>query len=189
MKMQPTYKPVKLATPFGKADWIHVNKAKQFNDDEAPAYSAKLFVKTEEAEKLIAQIEPLYASEYKNWCDKIGKKAMKAPFPWEENDGTTLFKFKVRATWPDGTSRQPELIDMEKKPVTANIGKDSIVRIMFLLHYYNASAGFGVQLQPIKVQVKDLVTFGGGSSADIDFEDVSDSETLKTGTDNKEISW
>ena len=120
---------------------------------------------------------------------EVGKKAQKAAFPWLENDGVTKFNFKVADAWPDGTSRQPELTDMDKKPVTANIGKDSVIRIMFRPHYYNASAGFGVQLQPIKVQVKDLVTFGGGSAADIDFEDVSDSGSLKTGTDDKEVSW
>jgi hypothetical protein len=186
---QPKYKTVTLATPFGKAGWVYVNAPKMFEGDKRAAYRAELYVTNNDAEGVIAAIEKSYASEYKAWCEEVGKKAQKAAFPWLENDGVTKFNFKVADAWPDGTSRQPELTDMDKKPITANIGKDSIIRIMFRPHYYNASAGFGVQLQPIKVQVKDLVTFGGGSSADIDFEDVSDSETLKTGTDNKEISW
>jgi hypothetical protein len=57
------------------------------------------------------------------------------------------------------------------------------------LHFYSASAGFGVQLQPLKVQVKDLVVFSGGPTSSIDFDDVSEPESKKTGTDNAEIDW
>lgn len=189
MKQQPKYKRTILATPFGKAEWMHLNTPKKFENDAAASYRGELILDQSDADALIAQIEPAYNEAYKAWCEQVGKKSPKAPFPWEEGDGTTKFKFKVKETWPDGSSRKPEVVDMSKKPVTDNVGNESIVRIMFQPHFYNASAGFGMQLQPLKVQVKDLVVFSGGSSASIDFDDVSEPESKKTGTDDKDLDW
>ena len=189
MKQQPKYKRTILATPFGKAEWMHINTPKQFEGDKFASYSGKLIVDQSDSDALIALIEPVYNEAYKAWCEQVGKKAPRAPFPWDEGDGTTKFKFKVRETWPDGSSRKPEVVDIDKKPVTDSVGNESIVRIMFQPHFYNASSGFGMQLQPLKVQVKDLVVFSGGSSASLDFDDVSEPESKKTGTDDKDLDW
>ena len=189
MKQKPKYKPTRLSTPFGKAEWMHLNTAKKFEGDETAKYSGQLVLEQQAANALIEQIEPVYNEAYKAWCEQIGKKAPRAQFPWEEGDGTIKFRFKVNETWNDGTSRKPEVIDMDKKTINENVGNESVVRVMFQPHFYSASAGFGMQLQPLKVQVKDLVVFSGGSSASLDFDDVSEPESKKTGTDDKDLDW
>ena len=189
MKQQPKYKPTILATPFGKAEWMYLTTPKRFEGDEHASYRGELILEQDVADALVEKIEQVYSEAYKAWCEQISKKAQRASYPWEQGDETTKFRLKVRETWKDGTSRKPEVIDMDKKPITDSVGNGSIVRVMFQPHFYSASAGFGMQLQPLKVQVKDLVVFSGGSSASLDFDDVSEPESKKTGTDDKDLDW
>jgi hypothetical protein len=86
-----------------------------------------------------------------------------------EPTGMLLVHFKVKATWPDGTSRKPAVVDAGKTELTANVGGGSIIRISGEMSTYEGFGG-GISLSPKAVQVLELKTWNAGVD---DFDDES----------------
>jgi hypothetical protein len=116
--------------------------------------------------------------------------------PWEENDGVTKLKLRVKAMGQtkEGElfSRQPKMFDVSGKAVTENIGGGSKLKAAVVPYFwYTASLGAGITLQPKAIQILDLQTWSSGGSAEAYGFEVTEAPraTAKTGTDNEEIEW
>ena len=185
-----------ITTPAGIARYPHLNRPDTKFDD-AGVYKVNLELTAEEAEPFLKEVEALvseFVAEKKRELKKDKLKMHAAP--WEENDGLVQLKLKVKAMGKgkDGEtySRQPKLFNSAGEIITDNIGGGSRIKVAVLPYvWYTASLGAGITLQPKAVQVLDLVTWGDGGSAVSYGFDVEEAPraSVKTGTDNEEISW
>jgi hypothetical protein len=185
-----------ITTPAGVARYPHLNRPDTKFDDVG-VYKVNLELTAEEAEPFIAQVEALLAEFVAEKKRELKKDKLKMhAAPWEENDGVVQLKLKVKAMGKakDGEtySRAPKLFNASGEVITDNIGGGSKLKVAVVPYcWYTGTLGAGVTLQPKAVQVLDLVTWGDGGSAAAYGFDVSEAkpETVKTGTDNEEISW
>ena len=195
-----------ITTPAGIARYPHLNRPdKKFKEEGE--FKVNLEMSSEDAEPFIKQIEALFAPFVSAKLIELNNKAAMEGLPkktklkmhsapWEENDGQTVLKLRVKAVGKgkDGEtfSRAPKLFNASGEVITDNIGGESKLRAAVVPYFwYTASLGAGVTLQPKAVQVLDLVTWGDGGSATAYGFDVSESKAVaaKTGTDDQDIDW
>lgn len=185
-----------ITTPAGIARYPHLNRP-DTKFDEIGVYKVNLEMSADEAAPFIATIDEMFSEFVAEKKRELKKDKLKFhAFPWEDNDGLTQLKLKVKAVGKgkDGEeySRQPKLFDAKGQPLEANIGGGSKLKVAVLPYlWYTASLGAGITLQPKAVQVLELVTWGDGTSAEAYGFDVEEAPTkgAKTGADDEEISW
>jgi hypothetical protein len=165
--------------------------------DEVGVYKVNLEMSAEDAEPFLSQVEALLAEFVAQKKAELKKDKLKMhQAPWEENDGQVQLKLKVKALGKDKAgetySRAPKLFNASGEVITDNIGGGSKLKVAVVPYcWYTASLGAGVTLQPKAIQVLELVTWGDGGSAAAYGFDVEEAPrtSVKTGTDDEEISW
>ena len=185
-----------ITTPVGIARYPSLNRPDTKFDDVG-VFKVNLEMSTEDAEPFLKQIEALFSEFVADKKRELKKDKLKLhAAPWEENDGLTQLKLKVKAMGKskegETFSRQPKLFGADGQPLEANVGGGSKIKVAVVPYcWYTASLGAGITLQPKAVQVIDLVTWGDGGSAVSYGFDVSESKqpSAKTGTDDAEIDW
>lgn len=166
---------VRLTSPKGVArhPWLTKPDTK-FNEEGD--YKVNLVVSKKDAEPLIKSITSIR--------DKYAvatKAKKKADLPWvdEVDDngkktGKVVFKFKVAAKTGDW-DRKPKLFDAKGNRVTdVSIGSGTTMKVSFdIFTWPGGKDGCGVTLQPVAVQIIDLVEYqgSGGSAEDFGFEE------------------
>ncbi len=186
-----------ITTPVGIARYPHLNRPDTKYKEEGE-YKVNLEMSSEDAESFIKQIETIFGeflSEKKRELKKDKLKLHDAP--WQENDGQTILKLRVKAIGKskktgETFSRTPKLFNASGEEITDNIGGGSKLKVAVVPYcWYTASLGAGITLQPKAVQVLDLVTWGDGGTAESYGFDVSEAKgsSAKTGTDDEEVSW
>ena len=185
-----------ITTPAGIARYPHLNRPdKKFS--EVGEFKVNLELSSDEAEPFIKQIEGIFAEFLAAKKTELKKDKLKLhAAPWEENDGITMLKLRVKAVGKNKEgeefSRAPKLFNASGEVITDNIGGGSKIKVAVVPYcWYTASLGAGITLQPKAVQVLDLVTWGDGGSASAYGFDVVEAPraSVKTGTDDEEISW
>lgn len=185
-----------VTTPAGIARYPHLNRPdKKFS--EVGEFKVNLELSSEEAEPFIKQIEALFSEFVAAKKTELKKDKLKLhAAPWEENDGQTILKLRVKAVGKNKEgeefSRAPKLFNASGNVITDNIGGGSKLQAAVVPYcWYTASLGAGVTLQPKAIMVHDLVTWGDGGSATSYGFDVVEAPraSVKTGTDDEEISW
>ena len=185
-----------ITTPVGIARFPSLNRPDTKFDDVG-VFKVNLEMSTEDAEPFLKQIEALFSEFVADKKRELKKDKLKLhAAPWEDNDGLTQLKLKVKAMGKskegETFSRQPKLFGADGQPLEANVGGGSKIKVAVVPYcWYTASLGAGITLQPKAVQVLELVTWGDGGSASAYGFDVSEakSEAKRTGTDDAEIDW
>ena len=185
-----------ITTPVGIARYPSLNRPDTKFDDIG-VYKVNLEMSSEDAEPFLKQVEALFAEFVADKKRELKKDKLKLhAAPWEENDGVTMLKLRVKAVGKNKEgeefSRAPKLFNASGEVITDNIGGGSKLKAAVVPYcWYTASLGAGVTLQPKAVQVLNLVTWGDGGSASAYGFDVVEAprQSVKTGTDDEEISW
>jgi hypothetical protein len=156
-----------FVTPQGRLSYPFLTRARDYNRDGNFAYDTGLIVEGEDAAELVAMIDE-FMKQAKKESKKPNGNPPYAPVVDAEGDpvpGKFLFKFRVRATWPDGASRQPKFVDADGNnvpKVNLRLGSGTLARIRFLPNLYGAkNKSSGVTLQPVAVQIIELVEYEG----------------------------
>ena len=185
-----------ITTPVGIARYPSLNRPDTKFDDVG-VFKVNLEMSTEDAEPFLKQIEALFSEFVADKKRELKKDKLKLhAAPWEDNDGLTQLKLKVKAMGKskegETFSRQPKLFGADGQPLEANVGGGSKIKVAVVPYcWYTASLGAGITLQPKAVQVLDLVTWGDGGSASAYGFDVTEAKApaVKTGTDDQDIDW
>lgn len=173
-------KDTRITTPKGIAQFAWLNKADtKFND--LGEYKVNLVVPKEDAAAFAKKVEAI-----RNEFIAGDKKKKKAPLPFAQavddqgnETGDIIIKTKVKnSRTRDGGiwERKPKLFDAGGNKIDANVGGGSTIKLNVQVYVWDVATagGVGVMLQPVAVQVIDLVEFGGGESADSFGFDVED---------------
>jgi hypothetical protein len=186
-----------ITTPVGIARYPHLNRPDKKYKEEGE-YKVNLEMSSEEAEPFIKQVEALFSEFVAAKKVELKKEKLKLhDAPWQENDGQTILKLRVKAIGKskktgETFNRTPKLFNASGEEITDNIGGGSKLKAAIVPYcWYTASLGAGITLQPRAVQVLDLVTWGDGGSASAYGFDVTEAkpEAKRTGTDDEEVSW
>lgn len=185
---------VKGVTPFGIAQWPHLNKPDEYKGKLT--YKCNVIVPGTDATELVAKIVEETEKSYEETKAKLqeqakngkdgptkakAKKALEGltktlPFVDAVDDdgnetGDIVLKCKANATFTDKKTQVEKsikisLFDAKNKPLKESIWGGSVLRISYsLIPYYVASANTcGVSIRIEGVQVKDLVSGSGGRS-------------------------
>lgn len=152
---------LRLMSPKGIARFPWLNKP-DTKFSEIGDYKVDLVIPKADAEPLIKKVTSIRDQFAKA---EGAKKKANLPFQKELDDqgketGNYIVKFKVKARVGDW-DRKPKLYDTNGQRIpTANIGSGSTLKVGFDVYTWNvASLGAGVTLQPIGVQIVDLVEF------------------------------
>lgn len=150
----------KLTLPKGKAVYPYLNNP-DYQFDELGVYQTRLSVPLEAAKPIIDKISAFFE-------DYAGKKlnpSDNTAFKLEEDDngertGNVLFRVKAKnrrnrngELW----DRKPKMVDAGGQPTKAHVGGGSTIRIGCEMFAWEAAGKKGVSLQPMIVQVIDLV--------------------------------
>ncbi len=157
-----------FTTPVGVAVYPNLLQPRDYKGNQKFYYDASLVLEGDEAAELQQQID--------QWMDESviqngSKRALDPPYEphkvkddngeWEEVDGAVRFKFRVPASMETkkGTwDRQPIHFDAEVNPIEPTpIGSGSKVILSFQVYKWKNPSGASVQLQPVAVQILDLV--------------------------------
>jgi hypothetical protein len=171
----------KLYTPKGIAVYPWLSKADTKFDPDG-TYRTTLRIPTEEAQELVDKIEAIHAEAQAEETKKLpkGKKLKVADLPIStvyDDDGNETgevdIKFKTKAKIKVGDKiieKKLPMADAKGNKITEDIQifGGSTIRLSFNAVPYNTSAGCGVSLRILGVQVIDLVS-GGGSGGDLGF--------------------
>ncbi|KQR67889.1 ssDNA-binding protein [Rhizobium sp. Leaf341] len=166
--------------------------------DELGQYKADIKLSQEAAAPLVAAIQKV-AKEH---MGKVMPKAKNSCFESVLNDdgeetGEVLFKIRVKNKLrkSDGKlwDRRPLIIDAKKNdlPVAVAIWGGTTMRVQFEVYPWNTGAKKGISLQPVMVQVIDLVTGGGRGDANAfdeedGYEAEEESSVSKNAFDNED---
>jgi hypothetical protein len=155
-------------TPFGVAVYPRLNRPDTKFDDLG-AYKADVRIPLADARGLMTQLSKYYT-------DHVGKKpnatdnTMWTQETDEEGDktGFVLFKLRVKNKMRrDGElwDRKPKLFDASGRPCpSVNPWGGSVIAVNFEVYCWDTGSKAGVSLQPMAVQIKELVQ--GGDSDD-----------------------
>lgn len=168
---------IRLTTPKGYAQYPYLLEPDtKFNPDGD--YKVNLAMDDNEAtNKLISKLETILDDFYEESEEVAktiakGRKVSKADIFEHDSEGRIVLKFKQKAkiTKKDGTKIEMKIpqFDCHGKPMSANIGRDSVIKINFSIRPYfmPTTKTCGLSLRPVAVQVIDLKEFTGGGSAE-----------------------
>lgn len=168
---------ITLTTPKGKAVYPKLitpdTKFKELGE-----YVADLSVPSEEAKTFISKVEEIYKSHVGKAAPKNPEKGNKNSFYYIERDeqgnatGNIVLKLRVaNKQRKDGEiwDRRPRMFDAKLKPITGlkSLWGGTEMKVSCEVYCYQMATGKGVSLQPLGVQIINLVEgTGGGASAD-----------------------
>lgn len=157
-------------SPLGTASYPYLHRPDTEYDDDG-VYKTKLTVPLAEAQAYMAAISAALDKAHAVESAKKDKKLKKADLPFEvnEEEGTVSFKFKVKSIGKYG-DRIPAFYDATGKEVApVPVGGGSKLRIGTTFYtWYTPTMGVGITLQPVSVQVAELVRAGGAGFGAID---------------------
>lgn len=138
--------------------------------DELGQYKADIAVEASEAKDLMKRLQEIHKSH----TGKAAPASKNSMFEKEvdeegEETGRVVFKFRVKnrtTKTGDLWERQPKVFDAKGNRILdiPNIGGGSTLKVFFEIYEWSAGGKMGVSLQPLKVQLIDLVEFSGGDS-------------------------
>lgn len=193
----------RLSTPVGTAVYPRLsNPDTKF--DELGQYKADVSIPAAEAAELVEQLSAIW----KNFVGKAPKKADNPMFMNEvdeagEETGNVIFKLRVKnrmnkkgELW----DRKPKLFDAALKPTDVNPWGGTKYAVSFDVREWEYGDKKGVSLQPVGVQIIELVTGeGGGADASSmgfaaqdgyaapEYEGSSDFEPKSEGADDGDV--
>lgn len=168
---------IRLTTPKGYAQYPYLLEPDTKFNPEGD-YKVNLAMDDNEAtNKLITKLEQILDDFYEENEDVAkaqakGRKVAKADIFENDEEGRIVLKFKQKAviTKKDGSKFEVKIpqFDAKGKPMKANIGRDSVIKINFNIkpYYMPTTKTVGLSLRPVAVQVIDLKEFTGGGSAE-----------------------
>ena len=173
----------KIVTPVGVAVYPRLNKPDTKFDAEG-VY--KVTVRLDPNEPAVAT----FMEKVEAFADENGLKGKNNGIKDEADDngvptGMLLVNFKVKASWPDGTSRKPAIVNATKNELTANVGGGSVIRVSGEMSTYDGFGG-GISLSPKAVQVIELKTWNAGVD-DFDVEGDGEVAVAADGDDEPEF--
>jgi len=143
--------------------------------DELGQYKADVSVPLAEAESIME----ILSKTFKAHTGKAPKKADNTMWYFETNEdgdetGNVVFKCRVKNKLRkrDGKlwDRKPKLFDAALKPVDVNPFGGSTYVVSSEVYAWEAGAKKGISLQPIGVQIIELVSFSGPSASSMGFK-------------------
>lgn len=166
---------VRLTTPKGLAQYPSL-KEPDTRFDPAGVYKVNLVMDdNNETNALINKLTQILEDFYDN-DDNVkqaiakGRKVSMADIYENDNEGNIILKFKQKAviTKKDGTEIPVTIrqFDSKGKPMSAEIGRDSVIKVAFTPspYYMPSTRTCGLSLRLNAVQVIDLVEFSGGTA-------------------------
>ena len=186
----------KYTSPFGKAVYPHLSRADVRFKAEGE-FKVDLEVDGTQAEEMKQMLNSLAEQSVKEAQEKTGKKNIKkAQLPFKDEDGKTIFKFKMKASGTntktgDSFKQRPALFDNELNPINpeeVNIWGGSILRVSYQPSlWFTPMLGAGVSLRLKSVQVKDLVEGGSQAGSSSDFDKVEGDSSSKNKSENETV--
>jgi hypothetical protein len=158
----------RLSTPAGIAVYPRLKTA-DTKFDELGQYKADIAVPLAVAQPLMDELQ----ADHKRHTGKAAKKSENTMWLMELDDsgeetGNVVFKIRVKnrmnkkgELW----DRRPKLFDAKLKPIDVNPWGGSKMIVSFDVYEWTAGDKKGISLQPIGVQIIDLVTGSGGADA------------------------
>lgn len=164
---------ITMNSPKGIAVWPRLTRP-DTKFDELGAYTVKLAVDAADAEPFLKKLQDVHKETFGKAAPKSGNTMFEPEIDNDTGEETGRILFKFRATnkkLKDGTlwDRQPKFFDAKGNRITEapNIGGGSKLRIFTELYVRGPeNPKPGITLQPIKVQVIDLVEYTGGGDDD-----------------------
>jgi hypothetical protein len=154
-------------TPRAAAYWAKVTKVGEYGK-----YEIDLHLENEDANTLLGQLEGLRDKGAKV-VDDAGKTGYNVAdvHKGQDDQGRTIFKFKLAETRKDGTPNKIKFYDVNGKEVVdwdQLIGNESIVKVKYWARPYfmPSSNTLGVTVSINAIQVIDLVPYGTGGGFD-----------------------
>ena len=149
-----------VTLPKGTALYPHLNSP-DFKFAEHGAYQTGLSVPVEEAKPVMDKIAKFFETSHGKKINPSDNSAWKL----EEDDqgertGRVVFRAKaVNRINKAGDlwDRKPKIVDAKGAVTTAKVGKGSTIRIGCELYAWDSNGKKGVSLQPVVVQVIELV--------------------------------
>jgi hypothetical protein len=158
-------------TPKGLASypWLNTPDTKFSPDGD---FKVTLLLSAKDGQPVIDFLnEQLLLSEQLAKKENAGKKIKVADAPYKQDDETgdvsITFKLKALVNMKNGDSftQKPALFDSQLKPITANVGGGSTIRVSYECNpFYTAMIGAGISLRLKAVQVLDLQEFSSGAN-------------------------
>jgi hypothetical protein len=163
---RPTY-----TTPKGLASypWLNTPDTKFSPDGD---FKVTLLLSATDGQPVIDFLnEQLLLSAQLAKKENAGKKIKVADAPYkqceETGDVSITFKLKALVNMKNGDSftQKPALFDSQLKPITANVGGGSTIRVSYECNpFYTSMIGAGISLRLKAVQVLDLQEFSSGAT-------------------------
>lgn len=183
-------KKVFYTSPKGRAVFPHLNAADtKFKDDGE--FHTKLAIPADEAQvlvdKLNAELElsineaKADSDNSKDWSAKKALKVADLPFAENEEEGTVVFTFKMKASGKDKKkpgetwTRTVPMYDAKGKPLnpkTVKVGAGSLIKVSFeISHFYTKLLGAGLSLRLAGVQILELKEWGSRTASSLGFSE------------------
>ena len=144
-------KKIQFLTNVGRAKYPHLNKPDTAFNTDNPKYKTELVMSQEDAKPLVAKIKEAAAEEFG------AKKNIRLPYSVDEETGEVSFKVQSKY--------QPKFYDTKGQVIAPsalpNIGGGSQLRGGGILNLYTVTGTSGVGLMLDKIQVVEVVGFGG----------------------------
>jgi hypothetical protein len=169
-----------LTTPTGRLKYPNLVKERDFKGDGKFAFDTKMILEGEAAASFMATCDAHMVAAQK----ELKKPKGRPPYaPVLDKDGNEVpgqieVKFRVPARWKSGESRRPKQYKGDGTPVeggVANIGGGTRARIFASVYYREHAGTAGISLQPLAIQIVELVEYQGGAP-DPEFDAVEGAE-------------
>lgn len=150
-----------VTLPKGTAIHPHLNTP-DFKFAEYGAYQTRLSVPIEAAKPVMDKIAKFFEATWNKKMNPSDNSCWKLDED-DQGERTGLVNFNVKAVNRKNRKtgeiwdRKPKIVDAKGAPTTAKIGKGSTIRIGCELYAWDSNGKKGVSLQPVIVQVIELV--------------------------------
>lgn len=164
---------IRLSTPLGTAVYPRL-KTPDTKFDDLGIYKADVAIPMSEAEPLMAQLGDIF----KKHTGKAAKKAENTMWLFETDDqgeetGNVIFKLRIKNRISKKTGelwdRRPKMFDATLKPIDENPWGGSKMIVSFDVYGWDAGGKKGVSLQPVAVQIVELVSGSGPDASSFGF--------------------
>lgn len=162
----------RLSTPVGTAVYPRL-KTPDTKFDELGQYKADVSIPLAEAQPLMDELQ----ADHKRHTGKPAKKSENTMWIMEVDDsgeetGNVIFKIRVKNRMTkkgELWDRRPKLFDAALKPIDVNPWGGSKMVVSFDVYEWNAGDKKGISLQPVGVQIIDLVSGSGPDASSMGF--------------------
>lgn len=166
------YNSIRFTTPKGYAQYPYLLEPDTKFDADG-VYRVSLAISDSESlRKLLSKLNAVL-EEFVNNDPEVakarakGKTINESDFYEKDDEGRFVLKFKQKAKIQkkDGSKFEVKIpqFDSKAQPMSANIGRDSVIKINFSVrpYYMPTTKTCGLSLRPVAVQVIELNEFGG----------------------------